>query len=152
MENVNSCGCGFRQVLSHSSQVHSARGRRNAHSKNLQSSQAPSRVWRHGKGLSPRLLPAAGPTYSLSCNVAGLSVQRAGDQLRAVAQGFECSNITITTSLTSFSFAHNNTFSFCSRLPPPPPPPDSKGLCHWSEAFLKFPHSAGEQRVKIQEF
>lgn len=103
-----------------------------------------------GKGLSPRLLPAAGPTYSFSCNVAGLSVQRAGDQLRAVAQGFECSNITITTSLTSFSFAHNNTFSFCSRLPPPPP--DSKGLCHWSEAFLKLPHSAGEQRVKIQEF
>lgn len=149
MENVNSCGCGFRQVLYHSSQVHSARGRRKAHSKNLQSSQVPSRVWRHGKGLSPRLLPAAGPTYSLSCDVAGLSVQRAGDQLRAVAQGFECS-ITITTSLTSFSFAHNNTFSFCPRLPPP----HSKGLCHWSEAFLKFliPYSAGEQRVKIQEF
>lgn len=149
MENVNSCGCGFRQVLSQSSQVHSARGRRNAHSKNLQSPQAPSRVWRHGK-RSVATPPTSSRTYSLSCNVAGLSVQRAGDQLRAVAQGFECSNITITTSLTSFSFAHNNTFSFCSRLPPPPP--DSKGLCHWSEAFLKLPHSAGEQRVKIQEF
>lgn len=117
--------------------------------KNLQSSQAPSRVWRHGK-RSVATPPTSSRTYSLSCNVAGLSVQRAGDQLRAVAQGFECSNITITTSLTSFSFAHNNTFSFCSRLPPPPP--DSKGLCHWSEAFLKLPHSAGEQRVKIQEF
>lgn len=99
--------------------------RRNAHSKNLQSSQAPSRVWRHGK-RSVATPPTSSRTYSLSCNVAGLSVQRAGDQLRAVAQGFECSNI--TTSLTSFSFAHNNTFSFCSRLPPPPP--DSKGLCH----------------------